>query len=114
MRCALTLFSAISPRVHSPALGSGKEHFVSTYPTLSAKRPNSYKRAEKDFKKEILPRSLSLFQQKAGKGNRGGGEATLHQIGNQKTNFSWLGNKLNSRQAAGRNKYTRKRERKKN
>lgn len=82
MRCALTLFCAISPRVHSPALGSGKEHFVSTYPTLSAKRPNSYKRAEKYFKKEMLPRYLSLLQQKAGKGNGGGGEATLHQIGN--------------------------------
>lgn len=67
MRCALTLFSAISPRVHSPALGSGKEHFVSTYPTLSAKRPNSYKRAEKDFKKEILPRSL-YFSKRQGKG----------------------------------------------
>lgn len=66
--------------MYSPALGSGKEHFVSTYPTLSAKRPNSYKRAEGDFKKEMLPRHPFLFQQKAEKGNGGGGEAILHQI----------------------------------
>lgn len=77
MRCALTWFSAIYQTVYSP----GKEHIGSTYPTLSAKRPNSYKMSEGDFKKEMLPNPLSFpFQQKAGKGNGGGGEAILHQI----------------------------------